>query len=254
MSYTVYMHKNKLNNKIYVGITSRKYPKDRWGKFGSGYKNSYFGNAINKYGWDNFEHILLNTNINKDEAIKLEKEYIAKYNSNNPEFGYNLTSGGELTEFNSIACEKIRVRALGRKATPETIEILRKSHLGNKLSKETISKMLLKRVGFKHSEKSKQLMGEKALGGKFSEEHLQNLSKSHKGKKYSDEYKLNMRKVSPLSIRVKCVETGKVFYSYYHAAEEMFGRSKCAESISKCARGIKKSYNGFHFVKLDKEE
>ena len=35
--YTVYIHKNKVNEKIYVGITKQK-PEQRWRLNGSGYK------------------------------------------------------------------------------------------------------------------------------------------------------------------------------------------------------------------------
>jgi predicted GIY-YIG superfamily endonuclease len=34
--WCVYMHKNKTNGKVYIGITSRDV-KDRWGLDGSGY-------------------------------------------------------------------------------------------------------------------------------------------------------------------------------------------------------------------------
>lgn len=48
--WTVYMHKNKENGKMYIGITSR-HPEVRWGNNGSQYtktKNPYFYNAIKK--------------------------------------------------------------------------------------------------------------------------------------------------------------------------------------------------------------
>ena len=48
MNFCVYMHISP-NNKRYIGLTSRK-PEHRWNN-GKGYKgNSYFTNAINKYG------------------------------------------------------------------------------------------------------------------------------------------------------------------------------------------------------------
>lgn len=54
----VYMHVNKINSKVYVGITSKK-PEERWQK-GQGYNSQkYFYRAIQKYGWDSFEHIIL---------------------------------------------------------------------------------------------------------------------------------------------------------------------------------------------------
>ena len=62
--YTVYQHKNKINGKIYIGITSKD-PEKRWGHNGYNYKSSsYFYSAIQKYGWDNFEHNILFTLFN----------------------------------------------------------------------------------------------------------------------------------------------------------------------------------------------
>ena len=56
-NYIVYIHKNKVNNKVYVGITSN--PEKRFRKDGSGYRSQpIFWNAIKKYGWDNFDHIV----------------------------------------------------------------------------------------------------------------------------------------------------------------------------------------------------
>ena len=44
-NYTVYMHKNKINNKVYIGITYQNV-KYRWRKNGEGYKKQKFYNAI----------------------------------------------------------------------------------------------------------------------------------------------------------------------------------------------------------------
>lgn len=91
--WCVYIHISP-NNKYYVGITSRK-PEKRW-KGGSGYKNNkHFYNAIQKYGWDNFQHEIIASNITEQEAENFEILLIEKLKSNNPLFGYNITSGGE---------------------------------------------------------------------------------------------------------------------------------------------------------------
>lgn len=48
--YTVYQHKNKINNKVYIGIT-KQIPEKRWGINGYNYKTSpHFYSAIQKYG------------------------------------------------------------------------------------------------------------------------------------------------------------------------------------------------------------
>lgn len=92
--YTVYMHKNKINGKVYIGITSQK-PEVRWNN-GIGYRKTYFHNAIKKYGWDNFEHIILFSNLTRSEAIEKEIDLIQIFNSTNQEYGYNIATGGEI--------------------------------------------------------------------------------------------------------------------------------------------------------------
>ena len=91
--WTVYIHISP-SNKYYVGITSKK-PKERW-RNGKGYeKNKYFYRAIQKYGWDNFEHFILAENLTKDESCEMEKTLIKKLMSNDYHYGYNICSGGE---------------------------------------------------------------------------------------------------------------------------------------------------------------
>lgn len=108
--YTVYEHKNKINGKRYIGITKQK-ASDRWGNLGRNYKNSCprFWSAIQCYGWDNFEHNILYTNLSKDDACALEIELIGKYKTQDRDYGYNILEGGqspsltyEVREKNSI--------------------------------------------------------------------------------------------------------------------------------------------------------
>lgn len=91
-NFTVYKHTNVKNGKVYIGITSQK-PEKRWREDGSGYKNQpKFFNAILKYGWHNFRHDVLYTNLNEKDAISLEKQLISECNS--IVNGYNQRRGG----------------------------------------------------------------------------------------------------------------------------------------------------------------
>ena len=56
-----------------------------------------FFNAIQKYGWDNFEHIILEEGLTEEEAVEKEKYYIALWHTNDDNYGYNLTAGGEIS-------------------------------------------------------------------------------------------------------------------------------------------------------------
>ena len=95
--YCVYTHTNKINNKIYVGMTSLK-PEQRWNK-GQGYSQQpKFYQDIEKYGWDNFIHKIEFENLTKKEEKKKEIELIEKYNTRDETFGYN----SNCSHFNSI--------------------------------------------------------------------------------------------------------------------------------------------------------
>lgn len=92
-NYTIYCHRNKINNKAYIGQTSQKLER-RW-RDGEGYSHcSYFYNAIKKYGWDNFEHFIIFNNLTKEEANIKEQLLIQLFDTINPNFGYNLEIGG----------------------------------------------------------------------------------------------------------------------------------------------------------------
>lgn len=91
-NYKIYMHKNKINNKVYIGMTKLDVKK-RWAN-GKGYiSNKKFYSDIVKYKWDNFEHIILFSNLEKKEAEQKEIELIKKYKSNFKKYGYNVSKG-----------------------------------------------------------------------------------------------------------------------------------------------------------------
>lgn len=92
--WCLYIHTNKLNNKKYVGITSML-PERRWAN-GNGYRhNQHFYSAIQKYGWDNFDHTVYETGLSHISACRLEQKMIAELNTANPDFGYNNSLGGD---------------------------------------------------------------------------------------------------------------------------------------------------------------
>ena len=96
MSWLIYKHTNLANGKVYIGQTKHN-PNERWRK-GRGYtfnKNSRFCQAILKYGWNNFNHEIIEDNIKtQKEANERERYYIYLYDSYNFEHGYNMTIGG----------------------------------------------------------------------------------------------------------------------------------------------------------------
>ena len=93
--YTVYIHTNKVNGKVYIGQTCQSNLNVRWNN-GYGYKQCpRFYSAIQKYGWNGFTHGILETGLTKEEADDKERFYIALYRSNDWRFGYNVQYGGQ---------------------------------------------------------------------------------------------------------------------------------------------------------------
>ncbi|MFA6662516.1 MAG: NUMOD1 domain-containing DNA-binding protein [Bacilli bacterium] len=93
--FTVYMHITP-NGKKYIGITCQ-IPEKRWYD-GKGYSRCpHFYAAINKYGWDNIEHIIITEGLTETEALKAEQDWIKYWDTLNPKNGYNLTKGGDTT-------------------------------------------------------------------------------------------------------------------------------------------------------------
>lgn len=144
-SYIVYKHTSP-SNKVYIGITSVK-PELRW-RNGTGYPNNkYFSAAIQKYGWSNFKHEILFSNLTKEEACAKEIELIAFYKSNDEEFGYNILSGGNISRTNCKHFEETKMK-------------IRESLVGHTVTDETKRKMSEAKKGKTRSEEAKKKISE----------------------------------------------------------------------------------------------
>ena len=116
--YSVYYHKTPAN-KYYVGVSLN--PHKRWGNNGYGYRTQpKFYNAIKKYGWNNIEHIIVETDLSLSAAYKLEKQLITKYDAFNN--GYNADLGGTGAEGHVVSEQSkkyMRQLKLGKKWTDQ---------------------------------------------------------------------------------------------------------------------------------------
>ena len=102
LNYKVYKHTTP-NSKVYIGIT-RTSIKKRWGEQGQQYKGQMFYNAIQKYGWDNIKHEVLYENLSEQQAKIMEMSLIHYYKSNNRQYGYNRTNGGDIRNDKKVIC------------------------------------------------------------------------------------------------------------------------------------------------------
>ena len=127
--YVVYIHKNKIDGKEYVGLTSLSPPTKRW-QNGKGYKTQIkFYRAIEKYGWDNFEHIIVAQHLSAESASVLEQQLIKEHNTINK--GYNVDEGGVITNHSEETKKKIGEANRRRKITPQMRANMSKGQMGN---------------------------------------------------------------------------------------------------------------------------
>lgn len=100
--YKIYVYKNKMNGKMYVGQTCRTL-KERAGKNGNLYRQCIlFGNAIKKYSWDSFESKIMFDNLTHEEANQKEKQMISLLRTCDENYGYNISLGGSDNTYSSI--------------------------------------------------------------------------------------------------------------------------------------------------------
>jgi len=259
--YCVYLHINKLNGKQYCGITCQR-PSYRW-RAGEGYiHNEHFYRAIQKYGWDMFEHIILFENLSHKEANLKEQQYVCTHNLTNSQYGYNQTSGGDGT--------------VGYKHTKDTRKRMSQSHMGNSCSEETKEKISAKNIGNNNgmygkpswnsgipmqddikAKISKSRIGKTSgenhyfYGMKHTAETRQKISEANKGKTaWNKGIKTGI--LPPTARQIGMYDDGgkliRMFPSVSQAATFV---GNCTGNISNCCKGKVKHASGYVWRYLD---
>lgn len=126
ISGLIYKICNKINNKLYIGQTTRPF-KDRINDYKRGYGNNHINNSIKKYGFECFEFSIIETCSTIDKLNEREIFWINYYNSRDRINGYNIELGG----MNSLASN-------------ETKKKMSLSHFGIIQSKEWIANRIAK--------------------------------------------------------------------------------------------------------------
>ena len=210
-NYKVYVHISP-NGKRYYGITSQKV-EYHWGKNGKGYKTERFTKAINKYGWDNFEHIVIARGLTKDEAEWIKIELIREWDTTNPEYGYNVGYKSKIV-------------------SKEARKKMSESSKGKTMSEEAKKKMSEAREGTTHTEEVRKKMSEDREGHEVTEETREKISKSNKGKCHKP-------------TRVYCVELDMYFETVTEAGKYI---GRAYGNISSVLTGRNKTCGGYHWM------
>lgn len=242
-NHCIYAHRNRINGKVYIGQATGN-PKDRWGSNGVNYKKQpYFWQAIQEYGWSNFDHIILMENLSQEDANTYERYWISQYRSNTEAGGYNKTSGGQgLRDIDHVTRQKIK-DSLNKYWNSEEGKAQAIKH--SKAMKGTGNPM----YGKAHTQEAKQAISEKHMGEKnpnfgkhFSKEHRDKISQSlSNGKAYwTGKTGLNNKSSKP----VYCLELERCFESAKDAGDIL---NIDKSSIGKCCRGVRKTAGNYHW-------
>jgi len=190
----IYKILNIVNNKVYIGQTTKKHAQLRFSNHiyelnKKTHYNEHLQRSWCKYGEESFLFEILEICHSFPQLDEQEVFWISHFNSINPSFGYNIALGGKGRHSVSNATRlKLSIKGKGNKSrtgqkdTPEMIEAKRSRMLGKKL---------------------------KPLN-KERKEYLSNLWKGEKSPFYG---KLGMNAKSIL-----CVTTDKIYPSSVHAA------------------------------------
>ena len=263
----VYMFKNKINGKVYIGQTVRWNERKREHKSRSAKNPKYlFGRALRKYGWENFERICLIDDVPEEDLSNLEMSYIEFYNSNNPAFGYNLTKGGEgAIGYKHTDATKVKMSQAQQNRSAEhqaKLNLAQKGHL-DKISRAN--------KGRKHTDEAKAKISRANKGRKHTDEARANMSEAQKGKKLSaatkakisrakqnmsDTTKAKMsRAANKKPLLATEMKTGlkRNFESAHAAARTLSdetGKNFFQQNVCACANKRRKSHHGWTFSHL----
>jgi group I intron endonuclease len=204
----IYIIINTINNKTYIGKTidiknRRKQHLNnlRNNKYINNNQPTHLQSAWNKYVRLYGEEVFIFGIIeecDKDKLNDKEKYWINYYQSNNREYGYNKTEGGDggnTWDKNSnkkLTSGKISLANKGKKRSEETKKNISNAVKGKKRSEETKKNISNGKKGKSHispSIETIEKIRQSNLGKKRSEETKKNISNSKKGKNLSQEQK-----------------------------------------------------------------
>jgi group I intron endonuclease len=244
----IYMCKNKINNKLYIGQTKnelikRRKQHEKNAKYGITTK---FYLALLKYGFDNFEWGIIANCENIEKSNEMEEYFISLYKSSEKPYGYNTKLGGSNFKMSEETKLKISNANKGKKRSEEFKQKMGESRkgenhfrYGKQLTEEHKQKIREKRIGFKHDDdfKLKKIIAMTGVknhryGKQFTmtEEAKDKISKSLTGLKnpmygkvHSEETKAKIKekaigRVSGFAKKVIDTSNGQIFNSIKDAA------------------------------------
>jgi group I intron endonuclease len=255
----IYMILNTVNNKKYIGSTSRTL-KQRKAEHVSDLRNNkhhsdHLQKSYNKYGEDSFEFIVIEYIEDKSKLIEREQLWIDYYHSTNGKHGYNV--------------RKIAESNLGIKRTEQYKQNMRDVkkdtycgednwNYGKCLTEEHINKLSISHkkyyeinrspmFGKHHTEETKEKIriNKKGkigpnLGKHFSEDTKNKMSKVRKGKQMGSQ--------SPIAKPIINLDTNETFVTIKSAAKYYHINDR---NICSVCQNKRKTAGGYHWSYLN---
>lgn len=190
----IYKITNTINNKVYIGQTSKTIA-ERFAahlRHAANHVNRYLYDAMNHYGYEKF--IVEELECCEQSLLDAREIYwIDFYQSTNPEYGYNMTTGGGGGNTFILRSEEDQQRFRASASLRQT---------GTKQSKETVEKRATKLRGQKRTAEQRQRFSEAqkkrdpstfARGFTVPQERRDRISQTLLGTKQSEETKLKRK-------------------------------------------------------------
>lgn len=242
----VYCTTNMVNGRKYIGQHKVGQPNDNR-YLGSGL---FFKQAIEKYGRQNFAREILGYANSKEELDQLEIDMISKYNAVDSDEFYNIAPGAYSHNQTQETRDKIRNTLTGIKRSDETRAKMSECKKRENLSEETRRKLSEAATRRTYSPEEKQRLRANLDKYRQSEEYQQKQEMIKQKRLRKDEAKrIQSMNAKNKPIKVRCIETGKVYNNLHEADQDMDGVDY--RSLSAHIHGRIKQVNGYHFERVE---
>jgi group I intron endonuclease len=183
MKSGIYLIKNIINNKVYIGSAvniDRRWEQHKKLLKKGKHHSCHLQLAWNKYGEQNFKFEILEEVSNPLHLVSYEQVYLDYHKSYEDERGYNIC--------------KVAGSPLGLRRSEEAKKKMSEAKTGIKFSEEHKQKLREAKTGIKFSEEHKQKLREAKMN--MSEEHKRKISEALIGTKLSQEHKNKISKAA----------------------------------------------------------
>lgn len=224
------------NGKRYCGITKNTIQERASGR----YKGQRVGYAIQKYGWENITKEILLTSENEDEIKQKEISTIQEFNLLNPEYGYNVSPGG------NYQTEEVR------RQISQSIKVLWQDDN----YREHMTEMATGReVSIETREKISNTLKDRLRDPNFRKERSNKLKEAYSlGHREEAIKKVIEARRQPIAKYAQDGQLLKIFPTAVAAYREFHPDAKSDKAIYRVLNGERKHYQGFIYKRISKIE